>query len=179
MKWTFFIILGLAVIAGGAFYLWPTTAPENMEVVKERPTPYEGKYLDLDRYGFAFLVPVNIEVSSTKMGNASEVLLFTDNVTKEWFQLFITPYGGDSISKESVAKDTGATEVRDTGEVLIGEDQVRAAMFWHEHGQLGEMREIWFIQNGFLYEVTAPKIQDEELARILGTVHFFTPVAPN
>lgn len=167
------------IITGVLFWVIMHDRTGEETVVLDRPMPYPGTYLDLPRYGFAILVPEGMEVSRTGLGQASEIVLFQGATSTEWFQIFATPYGSETISEERVSKDTGATEIQEIQEVLIGTGQTRASMFWHEHEELGPLREVWFIQNGFLFEVTTPVNFDERLSTIMATVLFYMPSAPS
>jgi hypothetical protein len=51
-------------------------------------------------------------------------------------------------------------------------DGVPATMFYGSNSVMGDTREIWFIHDGFLYEVTTYKQLDSWLAPIMQTWHF-------
>ena len=58
-------------------------------------------------------------------------------------------------------------------QALLGKDKnLPALIFFSSHPSLGKTREVWFIRDGLLYQVTALAALDGELANIMGTIAF-------
>ena len=60
--------------------------------------------------------------------------------------------------------------VKEQQDVLV--DGARGTKFYGYNTTLGDTRELWFIHNGFLYEVTTFKELDEWLGSIIQTWKF-------
>jgi hypothetical protein len=87
------------------------------------------------------------------------------------FQIFIVPYAEAQISQERIKGDlAGAPMENVTPIVLAG--NVPAVHFESRAPIIGDSSEVWFIHNGYLYEVTTYRAQDTWLAGILATVQF-------
>ena len=94
-----------------------------------------------------------------------------ENVEKgEGFQIFIIPYNESQVSEERFRQDIPSGIRKGLTDVTI--DNAVGAAFYSEHEILGETREFWFIKNGWLYEITAPKSLDAWLSKIVATLEF-------
>lgn len=51
-------------------------------------------------------------------------------------------------------------------------DGTQATMFWSTNSIMGDTREVWFIKNGFLYEVVTYKELDTWLGQIMRSWKF-------
>jgi len=125
------------------------------------------------RYPFSFALPETFGITRHPEGNASETIIFQGQEdAKRSFQIFVTPYAENVITQERLDTDVRGT-IADPQEGLIGEG-VRALAFWSEHPELGRMREVWLIHDGFLYEVTTYAALDTWLAKVLDSWRFHT-----
>ena len=86
------------------------------------------------------------------------------------FQIYITPYGKDHIDAEQFLRDQ-PSGVRE-GEQQIAIDGVPAVVFGGKNDAMGETREVWFIKDGLLYEVTTYRELDAWLAEIMTSWKF-------
>lgn len=123
------------------------------------------------RYGFSVVFPKELAVARYPQGNASETVVFQKPGAQEGFQVFITPHVGNEITEERLSKDVKGGVIEAPTEVVIGGGQ-RALIFWSEDSAVGRLREVWFIHDGFLYEVTTYAELDDWLANILNTWRF-------
>lgn len=122
-------------------------------------------------HSFSLSHPKELDVKEYDEGGNSETVTFQRGSDLYGFQIFITPYKEKEITKERIAKDIPSQKVIEPVEVIIGSG-VRALSFLSTNSFMGETREVWFIKDGFLYEVTTYKALDVWLAGILGTLKF-------
>ena len=120
---------------------------------------------------FSLQFPKELAVAVYPEGEASETIVFQKPGEQTGFQIFITPYAGNEITEERLALDVRSGVIEKPTEVVIGGGQ-RALIFWSEDPSVGRLREVWFIHDGFLYEVTAYAEFDDWLAGILDTWQF-------
>ncbi len=126
-------------------------------------------------YGFSLVVPKDLEAFRVDEGQGTETIVFTpaSENADAVMQIFVTPYLPREITKERLAKDVPGGVIKDVTEVLIGVgSDIRAVRFSSEHPGLGEAREVWFLRNGYLFEVTTRMANDAWLATVLKTWQF-------
>lgn len=121
------------------------------------------------RYNFSLFHPADLAVQEFDEGGGAQTIAF-ESEEGVGFQIFIVPYTQSQITEERFRKDAPSGVMREPVEVLI--DGARATLFFSEHALLGETREVWFIKNSFLFEVTTYKALDEWLAEIMATWKF-------
>ena len=127
------------------------------------------------RYGFSVVVPKDLEALRVDEGEGTETIVFTPMAedAEAVMQIFVTPYLPHEITKERLAKDVPGGEIKEVTEVMIGVgSDVRAVRFSSQHPGLGEAREVWFLRNGYLFEVTTRMANDAWLASVLKTWQF-------
>ena len=128
------------------------------------------------RYGFSLVLPMGLKVLRVDEGQSTETIIFEpkDGDTRleiPRFQMFVTPYLPKAITEERLRKDIPSGNIESITSILIGNDRkIDAAMFKSTVQTLGESREVWFIKNGFLFEVTTPLAHDTWIASILNTL---------
>jgi hypothetical protein len=91
-------------------------------------------------------------------------------MTNVGFEVYVTPYSGTQITEQEFKLDEPSGVENQPTHVTI--DSVPATMFYGSNSVMGDTREIWFIHDGFLYEVTTYKQLDSWLAPIMQTWHF-------
>lgn len=121
-------------------------------------------------FRFSLIYPKDLKVREHDDGTSASTVTFEDEAGKDGFQIFIVPYNGDYVATEQFKKDVPSRVRREPTEVLIG--GIRATMFFSQDILKNETREVWFIKNGFLYEITTYAHLDNWLARILSTWRF-------
>ncbi len=118
-------------------------------------------------YRFSLLYPQELEVKEfPEKGNALTVT-FQNSKEQKGFQIFIVPHPELQVSEERFKKDLPSGVRTDVTDVTI--DGAIAAAFYSQNATLGETREIWFIRDGFLFEVTTLKSLATWLDAILRT----------
>ncbi len=175
IKIAFFLIAIAAV--GGAALLWyripilNATAP--LVTVSE---PYQTPYVRVgwrmyrtNLFRFDVQYPEDVFIREWSEGNTTTIT-FEDATAEKGFQIFIVPYEGETVDAQRFKMDIPTGIMREEHEIML--DGTRALAFFSENLVLGETREVWFLKNGFLYEITAQKGLDNWLAEILSTWKF-------
>ena len=161
-------------------------------ILGEEYTRYSNK-----KYGFSLEYPENLFPETFNEGEGAETVVFQSiydekdaeiaTVEKQGFQVFITPIeieiesgGGGGvevaernpvISRESILEDNPTAVVDEPVEVIIG-DGIYALLFWGYDSAIGKTREVWFVYDNYLYEITTYEHLDTWLAKILSTWSF-------
>jgi hypothetical protein len=193
MKWKIIIILFVLIIVGGFAYLkYPknTIQKTNEIPVQEESqaqiddiVPGEIKNVNESyntfthkKYGFSFEYPSNMSASNFAEGEGEQVVFQGDN--KDWFQIYITPWdeNGD-ITVNRIKKDLPDILISDPQTVILGPKQKegigpKALIFWSKDSGLGDTREVWFVYEGNLYQLTTYKRLDQMVGKVLSTLTF-------
>jgi hypothetical protein len=175
-------IIALVLVAGVWFYLHtrglrplfeavdPTEAHRTAGMPIPSSTSSDLMDFKSDKLHFFISYPKSLgQVSDTDEGDGSHTIVFTDGKDRS-FQIYVTPYSKSQITKEQFAADEPSSVMKDATEVLI--DGVRAQHFTGHDETIGDTSEVWFIHNGFLYEVVTFKRLDTWLADIMKTWKF-------
>jgi hypothetical protein len=120
-------------------------------------------------YHFSVSFPDTLKPQEYAEAQGALTLAAQDD-TDHAFQVYVTPYSGDQITKERFRMDEPSGVMQEPQDVLI--DGVRATMFFSKNANMGETREVWFIRGGYLYEVVTYKELDGWLSEIMSTWKF-------
>jgi len=129
------------------------------------------------QYRFSMIYPSDMNNTNFVEGGGEQIL-FQDSAGDKWFQFYITPWDeGDNLSVERIKQDLPDLVMKNTQSVILGPEQEsgvgpRAVIFFGQEDGLGETREVWFVKNGRLYQITTYKRLDLFLAEILSTLTF-------
>ncbi len=183
MKKTPPIILGLLIILIFIFFYnkkykdgdVSTTTPVSFEEgtlveISEKEDDGEFYLYKNNRGKFSLKLPNNISYKEYDEGKGAYSVVFLGDTGDKSFQVFFTPYKENSISKERFLIDNPSGIIREQKDVLI--DGVTATMFFSENNIMGHTREVWFIKDGYLYEVMTYKSLDSWLSNIMLTWKF-------
>lgn len=143
-------------------------ASNNIQSSQNEKEEYR-QYLNTVR-GFSLRYPKELSVKEYDEGDETYTILFEDKTGEKGFQIFFTPYKYDTIVRSRILKDVPSGKFTEPVEVIISSG-IRALAFFSE-GNLGRMREIWFLHNGYLYEATSYANLDDWLAEIMQTWQF-------
>jgi len=181
------IVTALILIIGGvaSFFMLRNDAPEpaapaaGTEIAIEddvAPIVPETRQITADmrgyesrEYKFGLLYPKDLQVREYKERDGALSVVF-EAPDGKGFQIYAVPYAQDQITKERLQMDISSGVMKEPVDIVIA--GVPARMFYSEHSLLGETREVWFINNGFLYEVVTYKALDEWLSGIMQTWQF-------
>lgn len=122
---------------------------------------YRGGY----RYGFSLLYPKNLSVEEYDGWGGSRTIVFQDEAMKIGFQVYVVNYSESKISDERFKEDIPSGVRKNVTSTLI--DGHEATSFESFDKDLGETKEIWFVDRGRLFEITTPKGLESWLDEIL------------
>jgi hypothetical protein len=106
-------------------------------------------------YRFSLFYPDTLSVKEFDEGGGASTITFQNVSTVQGFQIFVVPYGAPQVSTARFKEDEPSGVMQQPLDVTIG--GVSATSFYSTDANLGDTAEIWFIQGGYLFEVTAPK----------------------
>ncbi len=121
-------------------------------------------------FHFSLIYPDNLHATEYKEVNGALTASFQDPSTNQGFEVYVTPYSGKQIDKSRFLLDEPSGTFKEPTNVVI--DGVQATMFYGFNPIMGDTREVWFIRNGFLYEVATYKSLDTWLGQIMQTWKF-------
>ena len=189
-KWG--IVISVFVIATGTFYFWHTSSPavedqgpalafdsipatgsasSTVTTSAQPRTPPEGykEYRNPD-YGFSVFYPQNLPPKETKDRGFALTVSFQAEAGKEGFQIYVAPINGTKVTAERFRLDEPSGVRKNERSSTI--DGASAAVFEGFNTEIGATEEVWFIRNGFLFEVSTYKDLAKWLDGIMSTWQF-------
>ena len=119
------------------------------------------------KYGFSLELPEGTKTSEFQEGEYGDMLLFGD------FQIFVSEFDEPGIvTPERIKQDLPAIYIDQPQQVIIGKDRLNALIFFSEEESLGRTREVWFVHNGYLYQISTLEENDAFIGGILETLEF-------
>lgn len=175
---TLFVIVGLGVfcyLQNSLVRSWlggETSEIKTNKTAKKEVPDGKRRYSNTG-LGFSLIIPVEIKLSGYREpGQVARVITFSmPEGDGRQFQIYIVPYKDDKITSSQIAKDTHGQTTGEPEDVLLNND-LHALTFLTEDPLLGTLREVWFLNNGYLYEVTASIDLDSWLLEIMQTWKF-------
>lgn len=180
------IIVGLLFVGGLSWFLlgrdgtaetfkllnpFGSSASDTSATASGLPEPPAGssRYTHPAR-GFSFQYPEGFAVSSFEEGGG-EMVLAEGGGTGNGFQIFIAPFDElGPITVERIRQDLPDIPIEEPQQTEIS--GIPALAFVGSDPSAGKTREVWFAENGQLYQVSAFLEFDEELSSILATFRF-------
>ena len=135
-----------------------------------RTAPAGSKEYRNTQYRFSFFYPDDLTQSSYDEGGGATTVVFQNPGEALGFQIFIVPYTNAQITTQRFQEDE-PSGVRDSVSATAI-DGVQAVSFYGSSPSLGDTAEIWFIHNGYLFEVTTLKTSASWLSSIMATWQF-------
>ena len=108
-------------------------------------------------------------VTVSQLQEGGQLIDFTNQSDKQ-FQIYATAYAEKSITQDRFKLDEPSGVVQNPTQVSIDGEQ--AEMFFGQNDRGEATREVWFIHNGFLYEVRTSKNLDTWLSGIMASWKF-------
>lgn len=136
-----------------------------------RTPPTRQKEYRNDFYLFSLFVPEGMIVEEFQETGTRLTVVFTDEEAGNEFQVYVQPYGLSEITEKLFKADMPSGVMDDPQEIKI--DGVTATAFTGFVAGFGDTHEVWFVKNGFLYEVTAPAALDAWLSEIMKSWMFY------
>jgi hypothetical protein len=121
-------------------------------------------------YRFELTYPLGLTAREYNEARGALTIAFEDPEGTKGFEVYVVPYTEPTISAAQFRMDEPSGVIQQRTDVVI--DGVRATMFFGNNGIMGDTREVWFINEGFLYEVTTYKALDAWLSEIMTTWKF-------
>jgi hypothetical protein len=145
----------------------------NKEVPPANTVP--AKQYRNDTYRFALLVPEALQEHRQQDPGGSDVLVF-QNDNKSWgFQISIRAFDEPGqLTETRIRKDIPSSQmVIDSAEqIAIGQDGYPALTFYSQDAALDDTREIWFVRNGYIFQISGYAKNESWLLQIVDTLRF-------
>lgn len=197
MKKFFIYLLILLVLGAGMFYwiqedfvkkisllenpnwVYPTVAttttgapwlPGAISEIGDPPPNYI-KY-ENKKFGFSYYHSKEAKIKEFDEGSGAMTIVQENIQNMRGLQIFIVPYDKDIITEEQFLKDVPSGVRYNIAQTTVGDKKVPAVAFNSYDKFLGETREVWFIYNGYLFEVTTFKGFAEWFVPIMKTWRF-------
>jgi len=169
------VLMGLGV-AGYYFSIpqgaaVPQPLPFNFsQILFGNKMPVGWKEYQSAEHGFSLFYPGTLTVNEIDEGGGALTIVFQNPQEGKGFQIFMVPHPNSQISEDRFQKDLplGAR----TNEEPITIEGVPGVSFYSNNPLLGEMREVWFLHDGMLFEVSTLKVLEADLLEILKTWRF-------
>lgn len=147
-----------------------TIVAPSVPIVQKVETRPGWKTFISTRYNFTIQFPEAMQNADYQEDTGIDTVVFQDNAVPEGFQIYIQPYAGEKITDAQFKRDMPTGVRRDIRSATVG--GVPAVVFYGNEQMLGDTYEVWFIHNGFLYEITTPKPLESRLNDILASLRF-------
>jgi hypothetical protein len=123
-------------------------------------------------YGFSIKYPLDfVETEYPEGADALTIVFQKTGEESKGFQIFVIPYPETQISQERIKTDLKGAPMKNVTEVILP-GNIRAVHFNSVAPIIGDSSEVWFIHNGYLFEVTTYAALDTWLAGVLATMQF-------
>lgn len=127
-----------------------------------------------EKLGFSFNYPEGFNVSGFAEGEIGYTILAQKAGSRESFQIFVLDFDEPGpITPPRIEKDIPDMVMESPQDVLVGTGKnIRALVFFSRNESLGRTREVWFVQNGRLFQLTAYADMDNIIGPVLETLKF-------
>jgi hypothetical protein len=188
-KTIFLAFLVIALVVGGVWYAGskigvfaptaaiPTDDAQKQSLAQEfNAVPLTEKYQNA-QYGFSFNYPKGFEMNSFNEdveGDTVTTVLAQDPSKTIGFQIYVSPFDDSdpNITPERIKQDIPDIQVTDQQEVRLGNSSKGLAFMSAESNGGTPHREVWFVFNKNLYQITASVAADKILQSVLNTWKF-------
>ena len=144
-----------------------STSPKTAAtVVPPHGTSYHNK-----QYHFSLTYPSDLSVDQYDEGHGTKSIAFQKGDEPLGFQMFITPDPDEPITLAQVKADFSTLAMQDIETVTIGTG-TPALAFSSNTPDLGPTRELWFVHDGYLFEITTYSNLGGWLRQIIDTIRF-------
>lgn len=170
-KYIYIIILAGALFVYGYFFRGNEAEKANTNPDTEVPSESVNNQTDMPEvfFGsdFSFNYPSSYEFTEQDDQSGGEVAFFQSD-SGSAFQVFIMPFDEEGpMTPERIKKDIPGTKVESPVEIDLG--GIKALAFYGRSESVENTFEVWFVNNGKLYQVTGFKESEEFLRNIIKT----------
>ena len=142
------------------------------EVVNQAADNMDLKVYTSGKYGFSFKYSKDFTVGELEEGDGDTVVIQNHGISNSGVQIFIIPFDeAGPITAERIKQDLSDIKIKSQSRVMLG-GSVDALAFFSKHPDFGNTVEVWFIYDGYLYQVLTYVENKELLERILSTFKF-------
>lgn len=169
------IISGISIVLIACLLIWNysggNAAPETREHSSDSRTSSDSNhkvYTDAAYY-FSLEYPSSLTATSfDNPGGEGEVVTFSDS-SGQGVQILITPFDEDLdvLTVDRIKKDQSDLSIINPQDVILGE-KGKGVAFFDGEGDTAS-RQVWFIANKNLYQITAPRALDTLLQGMLNS----------
>ena len=110
-----------------------------------------------NKYHFLYWHSQEAKITEYDEGGGAATVVQENIAKQRGLQIFVVPYSGTTISDARFNKDEPSGVRYNIKDTTVGVKRIPAVTFNGYDETLGDTREVWFIHNGFLYEVTTLK----------------------
>jgi hypothetical protein len=180
------VLIALAAAALLCIFFFNRIWPQHSETALQSASPFSAaalssatstlapppntKAYQSDLYRFSLFYPDDLTVAQQPGADGSIVLLFQNASSGQGFDIFIAPYDQPKITQQTFEMDEPSDVMDDSVNITV--DGAPATEFISTNQAMGASVEMWFLHDGFLYEVTAPQPLASWLLQIMGTWQF-------
>lgn len=173
------ILISIVIICGFFYFLkknssttFGNNAPQkNEETKNDTPTSI---LFSSDKYNFTFTYQSEYKLTELdEKASGGETILVEGKGEKNSFQIYIAPFDESGhITPERIKKDLPKATVDNPQNALIANKTIPALIFFGKNESGERTREIWFVKNNNLYQVTAYDNMDGVIGPILESLKF-------
>lgn len=168
-------IIVIAAIYGAVKFMGsPATASNRPAteyyIAPTRSAPAGMKEYRNEQYRFSIFIPNEVKVTERDEGQGAATLTFEDIQSERGFEVFVVPHIDPQVSTERFRQDIPSGVRENVQDVSI--DGAVGASFRSVHEPLGETSEVWFVRDGYLYEVMTVRPLEAWLAEVMTTWDF-------
>lgn len=180
MKGNYGVLLGTLVIGaalGGlavAAVMHPAGQTPSVQKLREgssMPADIGHAKYENPTLGFSLVYPIELVLQEFPAGGDATTIVFQDPKEEKGFQIYVFPYAGDQIKEDRIREDLAGAPMQNVTQIVLP-GNIQAVHFESHAPIIGDSSEVWFLHNGYLYEVTTYRADDTWLASILSTLTF-------
>ncbi len=177
------IILASLLLLGAGYYIYARMSSDNPSKASQDDSPFKDlppyvvpdltKDYSNSNHGFSLKIPADFNVRESTLGGTDTIVF--ENEKTEGIQAVISPYEDKTVkilTSDMIRSDIPDMDIRDVQEVEIGREHKGVAFKSDNEAFSGSSREVWFIFQGELYQISTYERFDGLLQKIFGTWKF-------
>ena len=176
------ISVGIVLLIGGMGVWYVSQQASHADVVVSRSRDVQGTsttpsaslagsntFTD-DSLGFSFAIPSGFHAQKT-LDDSGETVLVQSSDAAHGFQVYITPFTdpASSVTKARIQSEAKLTVADDSSVTVAG---VAQGLQFDSTADTPPTRQVWFVYNGYLYQVEVRASEVDLLQTILGSWTF-------
>lgn len=164
----------LVLLGSGIYYKNLNNTGVNKTAISwEKKYPFtnpelKNRYVDAENFFVDY--PEDYTVNEINDAENIKTAVFEKKDSKESFQIFSMPFDEQDISAERITEDDPKIVIKDPQNITIA--GVPALLFFSTDPDAGDVRELWFVNKGRLYQVSTFIAYDKLLSKVMKTFTF-------